>query len=75
MAQGTNATEPRGQGMGAGYVPCWSGAYTAARCCDSLKGVDGDATCWSVASTRALRTLSGSGSGSDKNLYGWAVKT
>jgi hypothetical protein len=26
---------------------CWSGKYTAARCCDVTRGPTGDTTCWS----------------------------
>ena len=31
----------------AGNPACWSGAYTAARCCDASLGASGDRTCWS----------------------------
>jgi hypothetical protein len=32
-----------------GNPSCWSGAYTAARCCDTSNGLAGDATCWAGA--------------------------
>ena len=34
-------------GGGDGNPACWSGEYTAARCCDTARGPSGDAGCWS----------------------------
>ena len=41
------AAASQGNPISTGNAECWSGAYTATRCCDVASGPTGDVSCWS----------------------------